>query len=99
MKHISVASRPRTTRLSRREMLLVSAAAAGASIVAGTTGCAGSNQLPSTSSLPTRSLGPLKVTALGFGAMNAAGTYGPGISRADAIALIRQVFDRGIRFI
>jgi len=39
------------------------------------------------------------VTALGFGAMNAAGTYGPGISRADAITLIRQVFESGVRFI
>ena len=40
------------------------------------------------------------MTAIGFGAMNVVpGYYGPGVSRADAIALIRQAFDSGIRFI
>jgi aryl-alcohol dehydrogenase-like predicted oxidoreductase len=51
------------------------------------------------SSLATRKLGPLSVTALGFGAMNVAGTYGPGVSRADAIRLIRAVHERGVNFI
>ena len=79
-------------------------------MVSGITGCSdsagggatttASNQSRSTSSLPTRNLGPLKVTAIGFGAMNVVpGYYGPGVSRADAIALIRQAFDSGIRFI
>ena len=44
-------------------------------------------------------LGPLSVTALGFGAMNVAGTYGPGVARADAIRLIRGVHERGVNFI
>lgn len=54
---------------------------------------------PATSSLPTRKLGPLSVTALGFGAMNVAGMYGPGVSRAEAIKLIRAVHERGVHFI
>ena len=105
-----MASTLNTTNLNRREMLLLSAAAAGASMISGIVGCSNSagdgnantasNQPNSRSSLPTRSLGPLKVTALGFGAMNVVpGYYGPGVSRADAIKLIRQVFDSGIRFI
>src|SRR5687768_4265048 len=99
-----------TADFSRREMLLFTAAAAGAGMVSGITGCsnsagdgnagAASNQSTATSALPTRHLGPLKVTALGFGAMNVVpGYYGPGGSRADAIKLIRQVFDSGVRFI
>lgn len=39
------------------------------------------------------------MTALGFGDMNVAGTYGPGVSRADAIKLIRAVHERGVNFI
>ncbi len=79
-------------------------------MLAGITGCSNSagggkagaapNQSNPTPSLPTRNLGPLQVTALGFGAMNVVpGYYGPGVSRADAITLIRQVFDSGVRFI
>ena len=52
-----------------------------------------------TSPLPTRKLGALTVTGLGFGAMNMVGMYGPGIPRADAIRLIREVYDAGVRFI
>lgn len=53
----------------------------------------------SSSGWPMRRLGSLEVTALGFGAMNLAGTYGPPIPRAEAIKLIREVYDRGITFI
>src|SRR5438045_1626943 len=105
-----MASPLRTTHLTRREMLLLSAAAVGGSVVSGIAGCSraagdrhpgtASHQSNSTSSLPTRHLGPLEVTALGFGAMNLVpGYYGPGVSRADAIKVIQQVFDRGLRFI
>src|SRR5688572_30487160 len=52
-----------------------------------------------TSSLAARRLGALTVSGLGFGAMNVAGTYGPGIPRPDAIKLIRDVHDRGVTFI
>src|SRR5688500_16776088 len=101
-----MASPLNTTNLNRREMLLLSAAAAGASMVSGIVGCSNSasdgnaGTASNQPSLPTRNLGPLKVTALGFGAMNVVpGYYGPGVSRADAIKLIRQVFDSGVRFI
>ena len=53
-----------------------------------------------TSSLPKRKLGSLTVTGLGFGAMNiVSGYYGPGVPRADAIKLIRDVYDSGVTFI
>jgi aryl-alcohol dehydrogenase-like predicted oxidoreductase len=99
--------------LSRREFLLLSAAAGGAITVSGLTGRASTvsgeakggtgaakgDTGASASSLPRRKLGPLEVTALGFGAMNVAGTYGPGVPRADAIKLLREVYDNGITFI
>ncbi|RYZ91990.1 MAG: aldo/keto reductase, partial [Proteobacteria bacterium] len=95
--------------MSRRDLLLLSAAAGGAFAVAGVAGCvsassnstaewgalASQSRLP----LPTRKLGSLEVSAIGFGAMNVAGTYGPGVSRAEAIKLLREVYDRGITFI
>ena len=52
-----------------------------------------------TSSLPTRKLGSLTVTGLGFGAMNIAGMYGPGVSRAEGIRVIREVYEAGVTFI
>src|SRR5688500_4921953 len=53
----------------------------------------------SAGALPKRRLGPLEVSAIGFGAMNVAGTYGPGIPRAEAIKLIRAAYDNGVTFI
>ena len=52
-----------------------------------------------TAALSTRSLGPLKVTAIGFGAMNIAGMYGPGVSRPEAIKILRAVHERGVNFL
>lgn len=40
----------------------------------------------------------LKVSALGFGCMSFAGTYGPGGDRQAAIALLRTAVDQGITF-
>src|SRR4051794_17573036 len=105
-----MASTPKHTELSRREMLRLTAVAAGAAVVTGIFGCSSAtrygnvgtaaHESNSTASLPTRNLGPLKVTALGFGAMNLVpGYYGPGVSRAGAIKVIQQVFNRGVRFI
>jgi aryl-alcohol dehydrogenase-like predicted oxidoreductase len=47
--------------------------------------------------IPTRKLGNLEVTALGFGAMNAVHAYGPHINSKVAIKAIRHAYDRGIR--
>lgn len=47
----------------------------------------------------SRMLGNLKVSELGFGCMsNSGGHYGPGVDRAQSIRIIRDAYDRGIRF-
>ncbi|MDT3253759.1 aldo/keto reductase [Serratia sp. root2] len=47
----------------------------------------------------TRKLGSLAVSELGYGCMtNTAGPYGPGVDRAQGIRVIRDAYDRGIRF-
>lgn len=47
----------------------------------------------------TRMLGELKVSELGFGCMsNSPGHYGPGVDRAQSLRVIRDAFERGIRF-
>ncbi|RZM28663.1 MAG: aldo/keto reductase [Pedobacter sp.] len=52
-----------------------------------------------TSALPTRKLGSLEVTALGFGAMNFVHAYGAPIMNRDvSIKTIRHAYDRGVRF-
>jgi aryl-alcohol dehydrogenase-like predicted oxidoreductase len=83
---------------------VLAACAEGAGRGSDTTGGAASarnsNAATGTSSLPARRLGALTVSGLGFGAMNVvAGYYGHGIPRPDAIKLIRDVYDRGVRFI
>ncbi|MFC0155141.1 hypothetical protein ACFFJ4_16425 [Xanthomonas dyei] len=46
-----------------------------------------------------RKLGKLKVSELGFGCMrNSPGHCGPGMGRAISIRVIRDAYDRGIRF-
>jgi aryl-alcohol dehydrogenase-like predicted oxidoreductase len=48
--------------------------------------------------LGTRKLGSLEVTELGFGCMNIAWAYGNAPAKADALKLIRNAYDQGIRF-
>jgi aryl-alcohol dehydrogenase-like predicted oxidoreductase len=45
-----------------------------------------------------RKLGSLQVSAIGYGAMGLDYGYGPATSRQDAVALLRQVFEHGVRF-
>lgn len=46
-----------------------------------------------------RKLGNLEVSELGFGCMsNSPGHYGPGVDRATSIRVIRDAYERGIRF-
>jgi len=48
--------------------------------------------------LPTRRLGALEVSAMGFGAMNVAHAYGPAVPRDIALGIIRRAYDKGVRF-
>ncbi|MGO4855075.1 aldo/keto reductase [Phaeovulum sp. W22_SRMD_FR3] len=43
-----------------------------------------------------RTLGTLKVSALGLGCMGMSGVYGPGVARPDMVRLIRDAHDRGV---
>jgi aryl-alcohol dehydrogenase-like predicted oxidoreductase len=45
-----------------------------------------------------RQLGGLAVSELGFGCMSLSGNYGPPTERAQGIRVIRDAFERGIRF-
>jgi aryl-alcohol dehydrogenase-like predicted oxidoreductase len=49
--------------------------------------------------MKSRKLGSLTVSELGFGCMsNSPGHYGPGVNRAQSIRVIRDAYERGIRF-
>lgn len=49
--------------------------------------------------LRTRKLGSLEVSELGFGNMGlSGGHYGPGVDRAHGIRVIRDAYERGVRF-
>lgn len=49
--------------------------------------------------IKTRKLGGLTVSELGYGCMsNTAGPYGRGVDRAQGVRVIRDAYDRGIRF-
>lgn len=45
-----------------------------------------------------RNLGGLEVSAIGLGCMGLNFGYGPGVSTADGVALIRAAFDQGVTF-
>lgn len=54
---------------------------------------------PMTTNLPTRKLGQLEVSSLGFGAMSLIGGHmGPGVDRAKGIRMIRDAYERGVTF-
>lgn len=48
--------------------------------------------------MKTRTLGTLQVSALGFGTMSFASTYGPSPDRAEAIRVIRGAYELGVTF-
>lgn len=48
--------------------------------------------------MQTRKLGNLEVSALGFGCMGLNFSYGKGLDRPDAVALIRAAVERGVTF-
>jgi aryl-alcohol dehydrogenase-like predicted oxidoreductase len=51
-----------------------------------------------TYTIGTRKLGGLAVSELGFGCMSLSGNYGPPTDKAQGIRVIRDAFERGIRF-
>ena len=51
-----------------------------------------------THTIGQRKLGGLAVSELGFGCMSLSGNYGPPTDKAHGIRVIRDAFDRGIRF-
>lgn len=48
--------------------------------------------------LPTRRLGDLEVSALGMGVMNVVHAYGPTLDRGASVRLVRHAADRGVTF-
>lgn len=90
----------------RRGFLKSAGMAAGAALPIGAASWAGpaASQSAQTNSnqpytMRTRKLGGLEVSELGFGAMsNSGGHYGPGVDRVQSIRVIRDAYERGIRF-
>jgi aryl-alcohol dehydrogenase-like predicted oxidoreductase len=95
------------SRSTRRQVLQGAAALAATPFVASLMSCAGSRPraesvAPATKAVPstikTRRLGSLEVSALGLGCMNVAWAYGPPTTKEDAIELIRAAYNRGVTF-
>lgn len=51
-----------------------------------------------TAALPTRRLGSLGVSAIGFGCMNLAGIYKPATPTPEAVKVLRAAYERGVTF-
>lgn len=85
----------------RRFLMGAATVAAGAALpgsIASWSGPAAAQSVPRASG-GTRRLGGLEVSALGFGCMGlSGGHYGPGVDRAQGIRIIRDAYDRGVRF-
>jgi aryl-alcohol dehydrogenase-like predicted oxidoreductase len=95
------------TNHTRRDILIGTAAAAATSLLA-TAGCAATRPptpsaanaaaSPIASIRHRRRLGSLEVSALGLGCMNFHHAYSPRTSKPDAIKVIRAAYDRGVTF-
>jgi aryl-alcohol dehydrogenase-like predicted oxidoreductase len=88
--------------LSRRDFLATTALA-GAGMAVATLPSAAWSQQPTaadrrSSTMPTRKLGALEVSALGFGCIEVAGMYNLPLDRQEAIRVIRAAYDRGVTF-
>lgn len=93
--------------LSRRNFLTgtaaigVSAAIGTFSVAATATATTNNNGVATTSadtSLTTRRLGAMKVSALGAGCMSISANYGPAADHQHGIKVIREAYDRGVTF-
>ena len=56
------------------------------------------NNMNEKTPMAKRKLGSLEVTELGFGCMNIAWAYGNSPGKEDAIKLIRNAYEQGVRF-
>ena len=60
---------------------------------------AATQSINQSNTMKTRKLGSLEVSELGFGNMGlSGGHYGPGVSKAQGIRVIREAFERGVSF-
>lgn len=89
--------------ISRREFLIKASMTVGGIVAAsflpkfgGFAAAQASPVLPS--QFPVRYLGSLKVSAIGLGCMNVAGTYNPPMEMNQAVKLIREAHDFGVTF-
>ncbi len=77
-------------------------AAAGAALsigMASRANFAATQSISQSNIMKTRKLGSLEVSELGFGNMGlSSGHYGPGVTKAQGIGVIREAFDRGVTF-
>src|SRR5688500_18066185 len=93
----------RTGATDRRSFLKTAGVAAAGAVL--TIGSASRGNSAATRSsdpsniMKTRKLGSLEVSELGFGNMGlSSGHYGPGVTKAEGIRVIREAFDRGVTF-
>ncbi|MDR2345808.1 MAG: aldo/keto reductase [Planctomycetaceae bacterium] len=91
--------------ISRRNFLEITSITAGGLVGSavlsgfGNFGFAAEQATPiSSSRLPERRLGSLKVSALGLGCMNVSGAYNPPMDFKQAVKLIRQAHEYGVTF-
>ena len=88
----------------RRRFLMATGMAAAAmplgavSLALPTSARAAESSPRQTCTIGQRKLGGLAVSELGFGCMSLSGNYGPPTDKAHGIRVIRDAFDRGIRF-
>jgi aryl-alcohol dehydrogenase-like predicted oxidoreductase len=88
--------------LTRRDFLATTALA-GAGLALTPLPSAAWSQQPNTadrrsSTMPTRKLGALEVSALGFGCIEVAGMYNLPLDKQEAMRVIRAAYDRGVTF-
>lgn len=110
LKGMNMSTFPSSPAAERRGFLKAAGmAAAGTALPIGAaswTGAAAARSTQTTQdssnqpyAMRTRKLGGLTVSELGFGCMsNSPGHYGPGVDRATSIRVIRDAYERGIRF-
>lgn len=82
--------------LTRRDLLTTAVVGAGLAVTPAAWAAA-SNAKGSTI-MTTRKLGKLEVSALGAGCMSMSANYGPPADKGQAIALLRNAYERGITF-
>jgi len=94
---------PRGANSSRRDFLKTAGmAAAGAGLsfgIASRGNIAAAQSTNQSNIMKTRKLGSLEVSELGFGNMGlSSGHYGPGVTKAEGVRVIREAYDRGVTF-